>query len=127
MKPFFSFDSAAGIYYTVDVSKPEGERVRIRSMADGTAFDEAKIYRVAVNSYQGSGGGGILTDGSGITREKLNERIIFSTDKDLRFYLAEEIKKTGVVTPKSFNQWKFIPEEWVEKAAKRDYEILFGK
>ena len=127
VKPFFSFDSAAGIHYTIDVTKPVGERVQITSMADGSPFKETSTYRVAVNSYQGSGGGGILTEGSGIPREKLTERIVFSTDKDLRFYLAEEIKKTGVVTPKSFNQWKFIPEAWVEKAAKRDYELLFGE
>lgn len=127
VKPFFSFDSAAGIYYTVDVSKPVGERVKITSMADGTQFDENKMYRVAVNSYQGSGGGGILTEGSGIPREKLTERIVSSTDKDLRFYLGEEIKKARVVTPESFNQWKFIPEAWVEKAAGRDYELIFGE
>ena len=127
VKPFFAFDSAAGIRYTVDVTKPIGERVQIISMADGDPFNETNTYRVAVNSYQGSGGGGILTEGSGIPREKLTERIVFSTDKDLRFYLAEEIKKAGIVTPKSFNQWKFIPEVWVEKAAKRDYKLLFGE
>lgn len=129
VKPFFSFDSAAGIYYTIDVTKPAGERVRIISMVDdaGTPFDETKTYRVAVNSYQGSGGGSILTEGSGIPREKLSERIVFSTDKDLRFYLAEEIKKAGVVTPRSFNQWRFIPEAWTEKAAARDRKLLFGK
>ena len=123
--PFYLFDSAAGIRYTVDVSKPVGQRVHITTMADGTPFDATKTYRVAINSYQGSGGGSILTDGSGIPREKLTERIVFSTDKDLRYYLAEEIKKAGIITPASFNQWKFIPEEWVEKAAKRDYELLF--
>lgn len=125
-EPFFAFDSAAGIRYTIDVTKPVGERVQIISMADGAPFDEARTYRVAVNSYQGSGGGGILTDGSGIPREKLTGRIVFSTDKDLRFYLAEEIKKTGTVAPQSFNQWKFIPEAWVDKAAGRDYKLLFG-
>ena len=26
----------------------------------------------------------------------------------------------------ALGQWKFIPEEWVEPAAKRDYEYLFG-
>lgn len=126
VKSFFAFDSAAGIRYTIDVTKPVGERVRIISMAGGEPFDEATTYRVAVNSYQGSGGGGILTEGSGIPREKLTERIVYSTDKDLRFYLAEEIRKAGVVVPESFNQWKFIPEAWVEKAARRDYKLLFG-
>ena len=127
VKPFYSFDSAAGILYTVDITKPVGQRITISSMADGTPFDENKMYRVAVNSYQGSGGGGILTEGSGIPREKLTERIVFSTDKDMRFYLAEEIKRAGVMSPQPLNQWRFIPDEWVKKAAKRDYELLFGE
>lgn len=127
VKPFYSFNSAAGIRYTVDVTKPAGKRINISSMADGLPFDENKTYRVAVNSYQGSGGGGILTEGAGIPREELSGRIIFSTDKDMRFYLTEEIKRAGVMSPKPLNQWRFIPEEWVEKAAKRDYELLFGE
>lgn len=123
--PYFAFDSAAGMIYTVDVSKPVGERIHIRQMADGTAFDEDKTYKVAVNSYQGSGGAGILTEGAGIAREKLSERILYSTDKDLRYYLAEEIKKEKVISPQSLNQWSFIPREWVEKATIRDRELVF--
>lgn len=123
--PFFAFDSAAGIIYTVDVSKPVGKRVHIQQMADGTAFDESKTYRVAVNSYQGSGGAGILTEGAGIPREKLHERVLYSTDKDLRYYLAEEIEKEKIISPQSLNQWSFIPHHWVEKAAIRDRELLF--
>ena len=58
--------------------------------------------------------------------EKLKERIIFSTDKDLRFYLMQYIEKKGTLNPRALNQWKFIPEEWVKPAAERDYEYLFG-
>lgn len=125
--PSYTFDSAAGIIYTVDVTKPTGERVTIMSMADGTPFEPSKIYNVAVNSYQGSGGGGILVQGSGISREELNERIVFSTDKDLRYYLAEQIKRMGTVDPKPLNQWRFIPERWTKPAAERDYNLLFGR
>lgn len=32
-----------------------------------------------------------------------------------------------MIEPHALGQWKFIPEEWVEPAAKRDYEYLFGK
>ena len=53
----FNFDSAAGIVYTVDVRKPEGQKVTIHSMADGTPFDMDKMYAVALNSYRGNGGG----------------------------------------------------------------------
>lgn len=126
-KPFYSFDSAAGIYYTIDVSKPAGQRVHITTMVDGTPFDELRTYQVAINSYQGSGGGGILTEGAGIPLDKLAERIVSSTDKDLRYYLGEQIKKMKTVTPESLNQWKFVPEAWVDKAAKRDCQLLFGE
>lgn len=122
----FNFDSASGIIYTVDVTKPQGEKINIISMADGTPFRMDRTYRVALNSYRGNGGGELLTKGSGIPQEKLKERIIFSTDKDLRFYLMNYIEKQGTMNPKALNQWKFVPEEWTVPAARRDYEYLFG-
>lgn len=125
--PSYNFDSAAGIRYTVDVTKPAGQRVHIISMADGTPFDPAKEYRVAVNSYRGNGGGELLTKGAGIPQEALADRIIRSTDKDLRFYLMQYIERKGTVVPRKLNLWKFIPEDWAAEAAKRDYEYLFGK
>lgn len=121
----YNFDSAAGIRYTVDVTKPRGEKIDILSMADGSAFDMDKDYSVAVNSYRGNGGGGLLTEGAGIPVDKLNDRIIKATDKDLRFYLMEYIKKTGAICPTTLDLWKFIPEEWTVPAAKRDYKLLF--
>ena len=115
------------IIYTVDVTKPKGEKVTITSMADGTPFSLDKMYKVALNSYRGNGGGELLTKGSGISQDELKDRILYSTDKDLRYYLMQYIEKKGVIEPHALGQWKFIPEEWVEPAAKRDYEYLFGK
>ena len=122
----FNFDSASGIIYTVDVTKPQGEKITIISMADGSPFLMDKIYKVALNSYRRNGGGELLTKGSGIPQEKLKERIIFSTDKDLRFYLMNYIEKKGTMDPKALNQWKFVPEKWTVPAAERDYKFLFG-
>lgn len=122
----FNFDSAAGIIYTVDVTKPAGQRITIASMADGTPFDADKMYNVALNSYRGNGGGELLTKGAGIPEEELANRIIFATDKDLRYYLMQYIEKQGELTAPAMNQWKFIPEEWTVPAAKRDYQLLFG-
>ena len=95
-------------------------------MADGSPFDINKIYKVALNSYRGNGGGELLTKGSGIPQEKLKGRIIFSTDKDLRFYLMNYSEEKGGMNPKALNQWKFVPEEWTVPAARRDAEYLFG-
>lgn len=125
--PSFNFDSAAGIIYTVDVTKPQGEKIRIERMANGEPFDLNKTYRVAVNSYRGNGGGDLLTKGAGIPKTELAKRIVYSTDKDLRYYLMKRIEEVKVLDPKPLNQWKFIPEEWTVPASKRDYDILFGE
>lgn len=125
--PTFNFDSAAGIIYTVDVTKPEGSRVDIKSMADGTPFQMDKIYKVAINSYRGNGGGDLLTKGAGIPKKELKSRIVTSTEKDLRYYLMKRIEEKKQLDPKPLNQWKFIPEEWTVPAAKRDYETVFKR
>lgn len=121
----YNFDSAAGIIYEVDVTKPKGDKVTIISMADGSEFNPDKKYRVALNSYRGNGGGELLTDGGGIAHEELPKRIVYSTDRDMRYYLLKYIKEKGVVSPRKLNQWRFVPEEYVSPAVKRDYKILF--
>ena len=113
--------------YTVDVTKPRGEKVNILSMADGTPFDMDKRYKVALNSYRGNGGGDLLTIGAVIAKEDLSERIVFATDKDLRYYLMQYIEQQKSLHPHAMHQWKFIPEEWTVPAAKRDYKLLFGE
>ena len=123
----FNFDSAAGIDYEVDVTKPNGEKVRILQMSNGEPFDESRWYKVAVNSYRGNGGGELLTQGAGIPKDSLATRIVWRSEKDLRFYLMKEIEKTGIVDAKPNNNWRFIPEEWTQVAAERDRAILFKK
>ena len=123
----FNFDSAAGIDYVVDVTKPDGEKVHILRMSNGEPFDEHKWYTVAVNSYRANGGGELLTKGAGIARDSLKNRITWESEKDQRHYLMEEIKKAGIMNPQPHNNWKFIPEAWTVPAAARDRKILFGE
>jgi len=127
MNPSYDFDSAAGIDYTVDVTKPEGERIRIKSFSDGRRFEMDKKYRVAVNSYRGNGGGGHLTKGAGIAREELSSRLLFSTERDLRYYILKSIEENKMINQKPLNNWTIVPEEWVKKAAVRERRLLFGK
>ena len=122
----FNFDSAAGIDYVVDVTKPNGQKVKILQMSNGEPFVEDKWYRVVMNSYRGNGGGELLTKGAGISTKDLESRIMWKSDKDQRYYIIKEIEKKGTVTPISYNNWKFIPEEWTKNAIERDKEALFG-
>ena len=123
--PFYNLDSAAGINYVVDVTKPAGQRVNITTMADGTPFDEARHYRVAVNSYRAAGGGGLLTNGAGIEKAKLEDRIVWRGDHTLRDYIIEYVRTKGKVEVAPHNNWSFVPAEWTVPAAQRDRLLLF--
>lgn len=123
----FNFDSAAGIDYVVDVTKPDGQKVKILRMSDGKKFNPKKWYKVAMNSYRANGGGELLTNGAGIPKEELPQRIIYKSELDLRYYLAEEIKNQVTLTPSANNNWRFVPEKLVKPAIERDRKLLFGE
>ncbi len=122
----FNFDSAVGIDYVVDVTKPDGEKVKILRMSNGEPFVEDKWYTVAMNSYRGNGGGELLTKGAGIPKDELESRILWKSVLDQRYYIIKEIQKRGTVEPKAHNNWKFVPEEWAVPAIERDRKALFG-
>lgn len=121
----FNFDSAAGIDYEVDVTKPNGQKVHILRMSNGEPFDLNKTYKVAMNSYRGNGGGLLLTEGAGIPRDKLKDRVIWESERDQRYYLTQMIEQMGECDPQPFNNWRFVPEEWAKPAIERDRRLLF--
>ena len=123
----FNFDSAAGIDYEVDVTKPAGQRVTIRRMSSGEPFEEERMYKVVMNSYRGNGGGDLLTKGAGIEKADIDDRIIYQSPLDLRHYIMKYIEEKGTVTPLPNNNWRFTPEEWTRPAAERDRQLLFGE
>lgn len=122
----FNFDSAAGIDYEVDVTQPDGQKVHILRMSNGQPFQEDKMYKVALNSYRANGGGELLTKGAGIPKDSLEQRIIYRSERDQRYYLMQEIEKQGIVDPQPNHNWRFVPEAWTRPAAARDFELLFG-
>ena len=123
----FNFDSAAGIDYVVDVTKPDGQKVKILQFSDGRPFDEKAWYKVAMNSYRGNGGGELLTQGAGIPLDSINNRIIFMSERDQRYYLTQKIEREGKVEGKALNNWRFIPDAWARPAIERDRKLIFGE
>jgi len=122
----YNFDSAAGINYTVDISKPEGKRITINGFTDGRPFEKDKKYKVAVNSYRGNGGGGHFTEGAGISKDELRTRLLSSTERDLRYYILKSVELKKTVNAEPLNCWKILPEKLVKNAIPRDYLLLFG-
>ncbi len=121
----FNFDSAAGIDYEVDVTKPDGHKVRILRMSNGSKYDPKRTYRVAMNSYRANGGGELLTKGAGISLDELPQRKEFESSKDLRQYLAEYIQKKGSIGNTPNSNWRFVPEKWTKPASERDRKLIF--
>ncbi len=128
----YNFDSAGGLIYDVDVTKPEGERVIIKSLADGTPFDESVEYNVAMTSYRASGGGGIMREGAGIDTDRIDNRVV-EYYPEIRNILYDYLVKNGSIDPiqvgdpTKIGTWRFIPEKLSEKALDRDMKLLFPR
>ena len=127
----YNFDSAAGINYTVDVTKPAGSRVDIASMAGGQPFDPEKTYFVAMTSYRASGGGGILR-AIGIDTDKITDRVVeyYPEIRNILYnYLLEHgsIDPAIIGDPERIGRWRFVPESLAAKGIDADMQLLFGK
>ena len=122
---FYNYSSAAGIKYSVDLCKPAGEKITIFGFTDGRPFKLDEIYKVAVNSYRGNGGGGHLTEGAHIEPDELLKRIRSATDKDIRYKIMRTIEHKKIVSPKASGNWKAVPQDFWIKGRKKDYQILY--
>lgn len=120
----YNFDSAAGIIYTVNPFKEKGQRIEIKSMADGSAFDINKTYKVAINSYRSNGGGGHLEIGLGIPHDKIAERMIQTNTRDLRGIIMEDLLKMKKINIKPLNNWKFVPQEQLSTYIETDKKLF---
>ncbi|MBR5703978.1 MAG: bifunctional metallophosphatase/5'-nucleotidase [Bacteroidales bacterium] len=126
----YNFDSAAGINYTVDVTRPTGERVTITGLADGRAFDPEAEYTVAMTSYRASGAGGLLTRGAGIPEAELDSRILrrYPEIRDIIYRFVNEyglIDDTALYQARRNGKWEFIPADFASKGIAADLELLF--
>ncbi len=125
---YYNYDSAAGIDYIVDVSKPAGSRVTILGMSKGGAFDLNKTYSVAINSYRAQGGGAHLTTGAGMNAADVQSMkfVTSATIKDLRYYIMKWIEKqTAVLEPAPIGNWTVIPTDWATKGKAADMPLLY--
>ncbi len=132
MNRSYNFDSAGGLIYDVDVTKPDGQRIIIKSLADGTAFDEAAEYNVAMTSYRASGGGMIMREGAGIDTDRIDDRVVeyYPEIREILYdYLVEhgEINPVRIGDPAKIGHWEFVPEKLAQKALDRDMKLLFPR
>jgi 2',3'-cyclic-nucleotide 2'-phosphodiesterase/3'-nucleotidase len=122
--PVKSFISAAGIDYEIDVTKPEGSRVRITGMSDGRPFDPDMMYRTTVNSFLYGNGESALFLANGITHKEMLERFNGSSMADIRFFMLTDMQLRNEMGTKvsvaNRTNWKLVPEDIVSSCLAKD-------
>ena len=126
----YNFDSAGGLVYTVDVTRPDGSRVEIASLSDGTPFDMSAKYNVAMTSYRASGGGAIMREGAGIDTDNIEARVV-AKYPEVRNILYDYLMEHGSIDPaligdpSVIGHWEFVPEKLAGRMLEKDMKLLF--
>ncbi len=121
----FNFDTAAGFYYIVDVTREMGQRISIKNFENGKSFSLKERYLVAMHSYRACGGNNFLTLGAHIPHDELPNRIVYESKESERYYLYKYIKRCGELKAEVADNWKFVPEDIANSTIKHDRKLLF--
>jgi 2',3'-cyclic-nucleotide 2'-phosphodiesterase/3'-nucleotidase len=118
----YNFDQFAGINYTVDLTKPAGERIHVSSMADGTSFDLDKSYTVAANNHRATSQL-LRTSPTGVFRPGDDTAILLNDSvqnengsSNIMDLIADYIREQpgGVIRNSCDNNWSIEPIAWDE-------------
>ena len=99
----YNFDVISGIDYTIDLRRPVGERITALSYR-GTAVRPEQTFKIALNNYRQSGGGGFSM--------LAGAPVVYDKQEGLRELLIEEIQRAGTVQPGTYFRpnWRIVPE-----------------
>jgi hypothetical protein len=107
--PGYNADSAEGVSYTIDLTQPVGERIRNLSYK-GAALNPGQKLRVAVNSFQASGGGG-YTMFEGLP-------ILERSKSEIRELIVDYMTRTKKISFEADHNWKMGPPEALDAILK---------
>lgn len=119
-----NFVSAGGIRYSIDISKPEGERVSILSWADGSPFDPRGLYLVVLNSEQLRDEGQFISRGLNWDREELSLHAVPTKHNSMRQILFEYIQAFDTIKADNQANWEIIPHMFWQEAHDREVADL---
>jgi 2',3'-cyclic-nucleotide 2'-phosphodiesterase (5'-nucleotidase family) len=107
--PGYNFDVLSGADYTIDLSRPVGQRIT-RLEYRGRAVQPTDSFTLALNNYrQGGGGGYAMLAGA---------PVVYERDVDIRGLLIEEITRLGTIDPVRYanRNWRIEPAAAVAAA-----------
>jgi len=98
--PGYSLDIAEGIEYRIDPKADYGERVNISAPEN---FFKESYYKVALNSFRASGGGGYL---KALGIDSLN--VISRSKINIPEMITSYLREITSIEPKPSNNWKIL-------------------
>jgi 2',3'-cyclic-nucleotide 2'-phosphodiesterase/3'-nucleotidase len=102
--PDFNVDTASGVDYRIELSRPPGHRVT-HLLYRGRPLEDTQALRVALNNYRYSGGGGY--DFKGLP-------IVYRSTEEIRDLIIEYLERVKVVPTKSNRNWRIDPPDAVQ-------------
>lgn len=104
--PGYNFDVVSGVDYTIDISKPIGQRIT-KLLYKGRPIAEAQTFAMALHNYRQAGGGGyaMIADAP----------VVYDRQEGIRELLIEEIRQRGTLRAADY----FVQNWTLEPAAAR--------
>jgi 2',3'-cyclic-nucleotide 2'-phosphodiesterase (5'-nucleotidase family) len=100
--PGYNYDIVSGVDYTIDVSRPVGERITELEY-NGRPVAPADTFTLALNNYRQTGGGGfaMLHDAP----------VIYDHQQEIRQLLIDEVRSKGTLDPADYfhSNWRIVP------------------
>lgn len=99
--PDYNYDQFSGIVYTVDISKPIGQRISPLEFEGAPVADDQQ-FLVAVNNYRQSGGGGFP--------HIATAPVVYNAQVAIREAIVSYASAAGVIDPATFHveNWQLV-------------------
>lgn len=100
--PGYNYDIVAGVDYTIDLSRPIGERITSLTF-EGRPVAPTDTFTMALNNYRQTGGGGfaMLRDAP----------VVYDRQAEIRDLLIDEVRRKGTLVPADYfhPNWRLVP------------------
>ncbi len=109
--PGFNYDIVAGVDYTIDVSRPIGERITTLEY-QGKPVVASDSFTIAVNNYRQTGGGGFAMFSKA--------PVVYDKQLEIRQLLIDEVKRRGTIQPADYfhPNWRIVPASAIGRLLK---------
>ncbi len=98
----FNYDMAEGVDYEIDLTQPEGQRIRNLTWKGRPLAPDQKL-RIALNNYRAGGS-------AGYTMFR-NAKVVWRSSDDLRDLIISYYTEHGSIPVKASNNWHVEPQE----------------